>query len=748
MSVVVVAENDPDALDLALTDLRLEGHEVHGARDAAAGRGAGRRARSRRRRSSTTGCRRARPGSPWPSGSWSSTRGPGRHVQQLPESRAQRPRGRHRRARSSPRATSGPCAPRWPSRDRATRARAGSLLAGGGGRGARRWSSRSAILVEARDARRPRGRARRSPGRGASGPARWWRPSTSSATRPPSAPAPGTREVGLDDPDGPSAVGGRPGPRHRRSPRSTTSRAASIVIARYDPPGPTDGRRPPGEPRRLLGDAAAARRPTLDSLEPDAGSLAVLGPGRPVAASRGPPDARPTTWSRSSSPLDETVAPGWRLEALGAAQPDCHRCLAGRRSLILLGGLVAAVGDRRGGRDATEAERADAPRRQRSEATLAELASVAQSSLDLAEVLPASFAVLESALDLDGAVARSAPARRPTFVWRDAPADDEPAQPARGARARRLLRRRPAGPRRAVPGSAAGAAAPRARRAGPAHARRRPPRRCRPRSPTPTAYAHQRALITRMRALDDLKTVFVATASHELRTPVAAIIGYANMLAENWDDLDTRDRPALRPAGRQQRPAPGRPGRAPPRLLPAGAGRRLHAASQGAARPRRRGAGPDRGPARPDAGPRAAGRRGARAASSSGSQLAIERVLTNLVGNAAKYSPAGTTIRVRVEGDGAVAHLIVDDEGPGVPEARARADLQPVLPRQGRRGDPHPGGRAGPLHRDRVRLLHGRRGVDRRRARRGRPVRGDLPAATPPGTSSHVPDQGDPDDPA
>jgi CheY-like chemotaxis protein len=35
MSVVIVAENDPDALDLALTDLRLEGHEVHGARDAA-----------------------------------------------------------------------------------------------------------------------------------------------------------------------------------------------------------------------------------------------------------------------------------------------------------------------------------------------------------------------------------------------------------------------------------------------------------------------------------------------------------------------------------------------------------------------------------------------------------------------------------------------------------------------------------------------------------------------------------------
>ncbi|CAN5444029.1 hypothetical protein BH09ACT12_BH09ACT12_11000 [soil metagenome] len=31
---IVVADNDVDALELLLTDLRLEGHEVHGARDA------------------------------------------------------------------------------------------------------------------------------------------------------------------------------------------------------------------------------------------------------------------------------------------------------------------------------------------------------------------------------------------------------------------------------------------------------------------------------------------------------------------------------------------------------------------------------------------------------------------------------------------------------------------------------------------------------------------------------------------
>lgn len=35
---VVIADNDPDALELALTDLRLEGHEVHGAVDATTAR--------------------------------------------------------------------------------------------------------------------------------------------------------------------------------------------------------------------------------------------------------------------------------------------------------------------------------------------------------------------------------------------------------------------------------------------------------------------------------------------------------------------------------------------------------------------------------------------------------------------------------------------------------------------------------------------------------------------------------------
>ena len=176
-------------------------------------------------------------------------------------------------------------------------------------------------------------------------------------------------------------------------------------------------------------------------------------------------------------------------------------------------------------------------------------------------------------------------------------------------------------------------------------------------------------MITRMRGLDDLKTVFVATASHELRTPVAAVIGYANELVENWDTLDPKT--GLLYAQRVNSNA-----------------RRLADLVEHLldfSRLEQRGA---------DSGDKLVLDLGAEVqeildvntdltpdhqllaglepgALVLGTRLAIERVLVNLVGNAAKYSPAGSTIRVRVERggqDSTTAHLIVDDEGPGVPE--------------------------------------------------------------------------------
>ncbi len=51
----------------------------------------------------------------------------------------------------------------------------------------------------------------------------------------------------------------------------------------------------------------------------------------------------------------------------------------------------------------------------------------------------------------------------------------------------------------------------------------------------------------------------------------------------------------------------------------------------------------------------------------------LERAITNLLDNAAKWSPAGGTITVRLSAGDGVGVLTVDDEGPGIsPEARER----------------------------------------------------------------------------
>ncbi|WP_404992280.1 DUF4118 domain-containing protein [Cupriavidus pauculus] len=50
----------------------------------------------------------------------------------------------------------------------------------------------------------------------------------------------------------------------------------------------------------------------------------------------------------------------------------------------------------------------------------------------------------------------------------------------------------------------------------------------------------------------------------------------------------------------------------------------------------------------------------------------IERVLCNLLENAAKYTAAGTVVRIRGAVTGDEVHLSVEDEGPGVPAGQAR----------------------------------------------------------------------------
>jgi signal transduction histidine kinase len=53
--------------------------------------------------------------------------------------------------------------------------------------------------------------------------------------------------------------------------------------------------------------------------------------------------------------------------------------------------------------------------------------------------------------------------------------------------------------------------------------------------------------------------------------------------------------------------------------------------------------------------------------------VAVERILANLVSNAAKYSPTDTTVTITVAAEDGVARLVVSDQGPGIPaEERKR----------------------------------------------------------------------------
>lgn len=49
-------------------------------------------------------------------------------------------------------------------------------------------------------------------------------------------------------------------------------------------------------------------------------------------------------------------------------------------------------------------------------------------------------------------------------------------------------------------------------------------------------------------------------------------------------------------------------------------------------------------------------------------RASVVRVIANLLGNAAKFAPAGTAIEVRAEVVGDKVHCTVLDEGPGIPE--------------------------------------------------------------------------------
>ena len=174
----------------------------------------------------------------------------------------------------------------------------------------------------------------------------------------------------------------------------------------------------------------------------------------------------------------------------------------------------------------------------------------------------------------------------------------------------------------------------------------------------------QQEAVNRLESLDELKTTFLGVASHELRTPATAISGLATLLATRWDALTEDDRRAF--ASRIATNADA-----------------LNALVQDLLDFARL----ERGDLQLALAPvvlsetvagvldRLDGVWGSHDVTRAidpdievlGDANAIERIVTNLVSNAVKFSPSDADVAVTVEERGGRARLVVDDSGPGVP---------------------------------------------------------------------------------
>ncbi len=436
-----------------------------------------------------------------------------------------------------------------------------------------------------------------------------------------------------------------------------------VVVAVYDtqsPPASVAERRQHATGLRV---AALDLKQTLSDLRPAQGGISLAGPRRTVQSL---PGAQPSGRAAYAVKLQPGPVQVWTLTlwAAPASIPGVAWLIA---FVILVAGAVAAAWlVRRDNRSRQSQQQLQ--RLQETSATTAALATVAQHSLDLADFLPALTNELAAALGLQGLSlgAPTAAGERQFFTWGVPPAAVPassvlPPTVRAGETVCLILGRggRTVARLRVVAGRdldshdlGALAAATDVLTSALANAE---------------TFAQQRDLLERMRSVDELKTVFLATASHELRTPVSAIAGYAQLLATAWDSLTPEQ---ARMYAEQVDNNAQRLGTLVEDLLDFS---RLE-----------RGAGMitadsvlDLGEAvariideQPDLAPdHQVQQRTVPGLGVAGSVQALERVVSNLVGNAAKYSPAGTVIRVSVGENRGRAELAVDDEGPGVPPA-------------------------------------------------------------------------------
>jgi K+-sensing histidine kinase KdpD len=191
--------------------------------------------------------------------------------------------------------------------------------------------------------------------------------------------------------------------------------------------------------------------------------------------------------------------------------------------------------------------------------------------------------------------------------------------------------------------------------------------------------ARERAAVTRLQELDNLKTTLVASVSHELRTPLTTIIGFGALLPDYLDDPEALEHVAL-----IQRESAHLEALISNLLLAS----RLEAGALEYRRDRL-----DLGDVVTEAVDLIARlfpdrqidlRLAGVLILETGDQGTLRQVFTNLIENAVKYSPTGTPVDVTAEGDSEQIVVTVADRGPGIP-----ADEREVIFERFRRGKNH-----------------------------------------------------------
>jgi signal transduction histidine kinase len=175
--------------------------------------------------------------------------------------------------------------------------------------------------------------------------------------------------------------------------------------------------------------------------------------------------------------------------------------------------------------------------------------------------------------------------------------------------------------------------------------------------------------VERLEELDRLKDDFLATASHELRTPLTVILGSGLILEDGWERLDD-------PTRRELLVGVTRNARTLDRLIASlldfaqlGADSVRMATQAFNVREALRAVAARFGSLFAD------GRLTVDAEEdlvARGDPMLLERALDNLVANAAKHTPAGTNVRLSAFAEGPHVVVVVEDDGPGIPEEDLR----------------------------------------------------------------------------